>query len=105
MSMTIRATVEAEVIKPGATTLPAKRIFGVFRELNVDEATMEVSDDNIAFIKAGSYSSRIHGISETDYPSLPELEEPKTYTLDQGAFAICSSWRLTRLPLIPIGRS
>ena len=86
MSMTIRATVEAEVIKPGATTLPAKRIFGVFRELNVDEATMEVSDDNIAFIKAGSYSSRIHGISETDYPSLPELEEPKTYTLDQGAF-------------------
>ena len=86
MSLTVRATMDAEVLEPGATTLPAKRIFGVFRELSVDEAEMEVNDDNIAFIHAGSSYFRIHGISEADYPSLPEMADAKSYTLDQSAF-------------------
>ena len=86
MSLTVRATMEAEVAEPGVTTLPAKRIFGVFRELSVDEAEMEVSDQNIASIQAGSSYFRIHGISEADYPSLPEMEDPKVFALDQAAF-------------------
>ena len=86
MSLTVRATMEAEVAEPGVTTLPAKRIFGVFRELSVDEAEMEVSDQNIASIQAGSSYFRIHGISEADYPSLPEMEDPKVFAIDQAAF-------------------
>ena len=38
MALTVRATMDADVAEPGTTTLPAKRIFGVFRELSVDEA-------------------------------------------------------------------
>lgn len=85
MNLTVRSTMEAEVIAPGATTLPAKRIFGVFRELSVDEAEMEVNDDHIAFIQAASSFFRIHGITEADYPVLPEMEDAKSYTTDQGA--------------------
>jgi DNA polymerase III subunit beta len=86
MNLTVRATLDAEVLESGATTLPAKRIFGVFRELSVDEAEMEVNEANIAFIHAASSYFRIHGISEADYPSLPEMADAKTYTLDQSAF-------------------
>ncbi len=86
MNLTVRATMPAEVSEPGATTLPAKRIFGVFRELSVEEAEMEVNDENIAFIHAASSFFRIHGISEADYPTLPEMEDAKTYSLDQAAF-------------------
>ena len=86
MNLTVRATMEAEVLESGATTLPAKRIFGVFRELSVAEAEMEVNEANIAFIHAASSYFRIHGISEADYPSLPEMTDAKTYTLDQSAF-------------------
>lgn len=86
MSLTVRATMDAEVAEPGTTTLPAKRIFGVFRELSVEEAEMEVSEQNIASIQAGSSYFRIHGISEADYPSLPEMAEPKVFSLDQAAF-------------------
>ena len=86
MNLTVRATMEAEVAVPGSTTLPAKRIFGVFRELSVDEAEMEVNDDNIAFIHAASSFFRIHGISEADYPTLPEMEDAKSYTIDQSVF-------------------
>jgi DNA polymerase III subunit beta len=86
MNLTVRATMPAEVSETGATTLPAKRIFGVFRELSVEEAEMEVNDENIAFIHAASSFFRIHGISEADYPTLPEMEDAKTYSLDQAAF-------------------
>ena len=86
MNLTVRATMEAEVLEAGTTTLPAKRIFGVFRELSVDEAEMAVNDQNIAFIHSGSSDFRIHGISEADYPSLPEMTDAKTYSFDQAAF-------------------
>lgn len=86
MSLTVRASMEADVTEAGTTTLPAKRIFGVFRELSVDEAEMEVNDQNIASIQAASSYFRIHGISEADYPSLPEMEDPKTFSIDQAAF-------------------
>ena len=86
MSLTVRASLDAEVLEPGVTTLPAKRIFGVFRELSVDEAEMEVSDQNVASIQAGSSYFRIHGISEADYPNLPEMADPKVFSIDQGAF-------------------
>ena len=86
MSLTVRATLAAEVIESGTTTLPAKRIFGVFRELSVDEAEMEVNDQNVASIQAGSSYFRIHGISEADYPNLPEMADPKVYVIDQAAF-------------------
>ena len=86
MNLTVRASMAADVIEPGATTLPAKRIFGVFRELSVAEAELEVNESNIAFIHAASSDFRIHGISEADYPSLPEMADAKVFTLDQGVF-------------------
>jgi DNA polymerase III subunit beta len=86
MNLTVRATLDADVLEAGTTTLPAKRIFGVFRELSVDEAEMEVNDQNIAFIHSGSSYFRIHGISEADYPSLPEMDRPEGLLLDQAAF-------------------
>ena len=86
MNLTVRASMPAEVMEPGATTLPAKRIFGVFRELSVDEAELEVNEANIAFIHAASSYFRIHGISEADYPSLPEMADAKSFSLDQGVF-------------------
>ncbi|MDR0994201.1 MAG: DNA polymerase III subunit beta [Verrucomicrobiota bacterium] len=86
MALTVRATLDAEVLEPGSTTLPAKRIFGVFRELSVEVAEMEVNKDNIAFIHAASSYFRIHGISEADYPTLPDLDDSNVFTLDQGVF-------------------
>ena len=86
MDLTVRATVAAEVLEAGATTLPAKRIFGVFRELSVNEVEMEVNEENIAFIHAASSYFRIHGIPESDYPILPEMGDAKSYSLEQAAF-------------------
>ena len=83
--LTVRAVMPATILEGGATTLPAKRIFGVFREVGTSEVEMEVNAENQASIHAGSSYFRVNGISEDEYPSLPEIADAKTFTLEQAS--------------------
>ena len=83
-SLTVRTTIPAEVAEPGATTLPVKRLVGVFRELASGEAEIAVDANDIASVHAGSVSFRIHGISRADYPTLPDLDGARSCVLAQA---------------------
>src|SRR5271154_2944263 len=82
----IRASVEAEVIKGGATTLPARRLFSIIRELPAAELELEVDSKQVATIKSGSSFFRIMGLPEEDFPPFPKGESAKTFKLTQGVF-------------------
>ena len=47
LDVTITSSVEATVKKPGATTLPVKRLFGIVRELSSSEIELEVDEKNV----------------------------------------------------------
>ena len=82
----IRASVEAEVSKGGATTLPARRLFSIIRELPAAELELEVDSKQVATIKSGSSFFRIMGLPEEDFPPFPKGENAKTFKLTQGVF-------------------
>ena len=82
----IRASVDAEVIKGGATTLPARRLFSIIRELPAAELTLEVDSKQVATITSGSSFFRIMGLPEEDFPPFPKGEGAKTFKLTQGVF-------------------
>jgi DNA polymerase-3 subunit beta len=82
----IRASVEAEVVKGGATTLPARRLFSIIRELPAAELELEVDSKQVATIKSGSSFFRIMGLPEEDFPPFPKGESAKTFKLTQGVF-------------------
>ena len=85
MDMTLCTTIEADVEQAGVTTMPARRLLVVFKELNGDAADVEVNEEHKAFIKAGAASFRLHGLSPEDYPSLPELgDDVSTFTIPQA---------------------
>lgn len=86
MDLTVRVVMEAEVKESGATTLPAKRIFSIFRELTAEEIDIDVSGEDIATIRADASYFRIHGLPEADYPRLPVLSDAKTFPFEQGTF-------------------
>src|SRR5688572_5001647 len=44
LDVTVACGVEAKVQKPGATTVPVKRLVGIVRELSNPEIEMEVED-------------------------------------------------------------
>lgn len=86
IDVTVRTSVEANVSREGGTTLPARRLTSIIRELPATEIEINVDDKDVATIKAGSSRFKIIGISEEEFPALPSLDEGKTYTLDQGVF-------------------
>lgn len=79
----IRAAVEAQVEKPGATTLPARRLVTIARELPASEITIEVDSKNVASIRSGPSFFRILGLPEEEFPPLPKFENAKSFSIRQ----------------------
>src|SRR4051812_37359859 len=59
----VRCSIEASVIREGSTTLPARRLFTIIRELAHNEVELDVDDRNIATIQSGGSLFKIVGIA------------------------------------------
>lgn len=79
----VRASIDATVDKPGATTLPARRLFTIIRELSASEVTIEVDSKNAASIRSGPSFFKILGLPEEEFPPLPTFEDAKVFTISQ----------------------
>jgi DNA polymerase III subunit beta len=82
LDVTVACKVEAKVTKPGATTLPVKKLFGIVRELNGD-IEIETDEKNIASIRSGSSYFKIHGLGADEFPPLPKFKDDKKVTISQ----------------------
>ncbi|RKX32399.1 MAG: DNA polymerase III subunit beta [Verrucomicrobia bacterium] len=86
LDVTVTARVEADVVRAGATTVPAKHIINILRALPGEELQLEVDTKNNATIRSGSSYFRIIGIPKDDFPPAPDIEEKKSFTLEQSTF-------------------
>src|SRR5512141_1017736 len=62
LDVTITSAVEARVKKPGATTIPAKKLWGIVREVGQGEIEMDVDDKNVTSLQCGSSFFKIRGL-------------------------------------------
>jgi len=83
LDVTITCSVEATVKKPGATTTPVKKLFGIARELASSEIDMEVDDKNVCSVRSGSSFFKIRGLAAEEFPPKPSFKEDKKVTLPQ----------------------
>src|ERR1700733_5544835 len=65
-----RGGIEAQVERTGATTLPARRLFAIVRELPASEIYIDVDSKNLASIRSGSSFFKILGLPEEEFPPL-----------------------------------
>jgi DNA polymerase-3 subunit beta len=79
----MRGSVEATIEKPGAATLPARRLFTIVRELPSAEILIEVDSKSVASIRCGPSFFKIHGLPQEEFPPLPKFDGAKTFTLRQ----------------------
>jgi DNA polymerase-3 subunit beta len=79
----VRGSFEATVDKVGATTLPARRLFTIIRELPSSEIAIEVDGKNAASIRSGQSFFKILGLPEEEFPPLPKFENAKVVTMRQ----------------------
>ena len=80
----ISTSVEANVEKGGGTTLPARRLGGIVKELTNSDVMVEVDSKNHASLRCGQSFFKMMGIAEEEFPALPKLENGKTFTLKQN---------------------
>jgi DNA polymerase-3 subunit beta len=83
LDVSISSAVETKVEKPGAVTLPAKKLFGIVRELPSPQIELEVDDKNMCRIVAGSSYYKINGLAAEEFPPLPKFAENRRITLPQ----------------------
>lgn len=81
----VSGTIDAQVEKDGGTTLPARRLATIVRELPAAEVQIEVDSKNVATIRCGQSFFKILGLPEEEFPPLPRFEEAKSFTLPQQA--------------------
>src|SRR5205809_3325844 len=83
LDVTIACSVEANVTKPGSTTIPVKKLFGIVRELTNPEIEMEVDDKNVCAIRSGSSFFKVRGLGAEEFPPFPQFKEDKKVSLPQ----------------------
>jgi DNA polymerase III subunit beta len=83
LDVTITCGVPAEVKRPGATTLPVKKVSGITRELTSPEIDIEVDERNVSTWQSGSSFYRVNGLSAEEFPPQPEFAEKKKVKLLQ----------------------
>src|SRR6266446_2278527 len=83
LDVTITCSVEAGVKRPGATTVPAKKLFGIVRELGNPEIEMEADDKNVCSLRSGPSFFKIRGLGAEEFPPLPKFKEDKKLVLPQ----------------------
>src|SRR5687767_12889797 len=75
--------VEAQIEREGATTLPARRLATIVKELPASEIQIEVDGKNIASIRCGQSFFKILGLPEEEFPPLPQFADAKVFTIPQ----------------------
>lgn len=83
LDVSVVCAVEAKVKKPGGTTVPVKKLFGIVKELNGSEIDLETDEKNVTVIRCGPSYYKIHGLSAEEFPPLPKFKDDKKVNLQQ----------------------
>src|SRR5216117_1761158 len=83
LDVTVSCGVEAKVKKPGASTVPVKKLFGIVRELNNADIDLEVDEKNTCCVQSGASFYKINGLSADEFPPMQKFKEEKKVVLPQ----------------------
>lgn len=83
LDLTISCSVMALVETAGKTTLPAKRLQSIIRELPSQDLTLEADSEGKCKIECGSVKYNLYGLPAADYPQLRTIKEEKKIVIGQ----------------------
>jgi len=71
----LRGRYAAEVEKPGAVTVSAKKMYEIVRELPAEDIQIKVEENNWVKIQSGHSQFKLVGLPKDEYPALPDVAE------------------------------
>lgn len=83
LTVGIRCFTDAKILEEGATTLPAKRLAQLVRELTVANIEVTTHENEVTEIVAGSSRFKLNGMNKSEFPALPALAEATQFKVPQ----------------------
>lgn len=80
LEIAITEYIGAKVISDGAITIPARLLSDYVSNLPKGSVSLELEGSKL-HINAESYHSTINGVVADEFPELPQISEPQTYTI------------------------
>lgn len=81
LTVGIRCVSKAKVIEEGAISVPSKRLFQLIKELTDTQVNVAVEDGLNLDIKCGTSKFRLHGMSQEEYPKLPDFSQTQKFSI------------------------
>lgn len=83
LSLSVRCDTAGDVLQEGGTTINAKTLSQLTRELTAPTIKFS-TQNNVTTIISGTSKFKIPGTAPENYPSMPIIENSKTFTLQQS---------------------
>lgn len=83
LDVSVGCSVEAEVKKPGSTTIPVKKFFGIVRELGSQELELSTDDKQVTSLSAGASFYKIRGLAAEEFPPIAQSKDDRKVVLPQ----------------------
>lgn len=84
LTVGIRCFTEAKILREGATTLPAKRLAQLVRELTAINAEISTNENEVTEIVADSSRFKLNGMNKNEFPTLPNMAGSTQITMKQS---------------------
>lgn len=99
LTVGIRCFADAKILVEGATTLPARKLAQLIKELTSANLEISTSASEITEILADSSRFKMNGINREEFPSLPEFKDAFHFTIQQPLLRdmlYCTSFAVSR---------
>jgi DNA polymerase-3 subunit beta len=83
LTVGIRCNTEVKILEEGATTLPAKRLAQLVRELTTVNVEVSSNSHEMTTLVAGTSRFKLNGMSKEEFPTLPDLSHAHSFQIKQ----------------------
>lgn len=83
LTVGIRCNTEVKILEEGATTLPAKKLAQLVRELTTVNVEVSSNTHEMTTLVAGTSRFKLNGMSKEEFPSLPDLSHANAFKIKQ----------------------
>lgn len=84
MDLGIECLIPAQVYEEGGIVLLAKTFMDIVRKLPNDTVTLKVNENRNAVITCQNIEYKILGLSDDEFPSVPEIEKENEFSIEEG---------------------
>jgi DNA polymerase-3 subunit beta len=84
LTVGIRCFTEVKILEEGVTTLPAKRLAQLTRELTAANVEVTRNANEVTELVADVSHFRLHGMSKSEFPALPNLSGAIRFSVKQS---------------------